>query len=312
MNPIRLLSSVIFSLGTTVLIAGPENPVSILKNWVQQTESFQESLVFGKEYECRLKRKLADGSNNEVKYKVKKYDSDNWNIEKHGNGKIIVFGQNDRYIFGLEKTNDSWRKLFIAKKQNSVGLANSLGTELEVLNPLVFSDSFKIDDSLNNLIEFSNTKQIDGEIKEISFECYDKTQKDSGNGPIQQKIIFRNAPTKNFSYIEKTYKNYKPETIYKSTRKLQLKNQDEIDFVKIDYSYSYTHNNILFQEHNYMFSEFRKTERLKDNFVSYYGLPEPSSDRFPWSHWYTSFWSLTGFLFFLVGGGGILWFRHKK
>lgn len=312
MNLIRFLSSVIFSLGTTVLFAGPENPVPILKNWVKQTESFQEKLTWGREYECRLKRKSMDGSYNEVKYKVKKYDTDNWNIEKHGNGKIIVFGQNDRYVFGLEKTNDTWRKLFIAKKQNSVGLANSLGTELEVLNPLVFSDSFKIDDSLNDLIDFSNTKHQDDEIKEISFECYDKTKKDLGQGPIQQKIIFRSSPTKNFSYIEKIYKNYKPETIYKSTRKLQLKNQDEIDSVNIDYSYSYIHNNILFQEHNYLFSGFRKTDHLKDNFVSFYGLPEPSSDRFPWSHWYTSYWAIAGYFFFLAGGGGILWFRLKK
>jgi hypothetical protein len=120
MNPIRLLSSVIFSLGTTVLIAGPENPVSILKNWVQQTESFQESLVFGREFECRLKRKLADGSNNEVKYKVKKYDSDNWNIEKHGNGKIIVFGQNDRYIFGLEKKQMTAGASFLLPKSKTL------------------------------------------------------------------------------------------------------------------------------------------------------------------------------------------------
>lgn len=206
MNLIRFLSSVIFSLGTTVLFAGPENPAPILKNWVKQTESFQEKLTWGREYECRLKRKSMDGSYNEVKYKVKKYDTDNWNIEKHGNGKIIVFGQNDRYVFGLEKTNETWRKLFIAKKQNSVGLANSLGTELEVLNPLVFSDSFKIDDSLNDLIDFSNTKHQDDEIKEISFECYDKTKKIWAKGPFSKKSFSEVPQPKTLAILKKSTK----------------------------------------------------------------------------------------------------------
>lgn len=278
-----------------------------LRGFVTQVESVQGALIHGRGYLVETEMIFSDGSKKGYLYDVKKYDATHW-IITHKN---MIFGSNDRYLFIVEKTKENtWRKLAVLSPK-SEGIGEILGRkQFDALNPLTSLEGRSIAHIANDT-GFEKEKIHKGDINELTFESYQKARSGNDLMSVKSKILFREAPNRNFSYIERLYNGSNGGNILKSERSYQLSNRGEVESIHLDTALRLVQNDEILQKEVYKYTNFHKATVLKDTFLAFYGLPEPSDQFYPGSPWYLSFWFLGGTSFAFVGGLGYWFFRSR-
>ncbi len=297
---------VLLSSLSRLVASDPLVPDSI-KGFMVQAEAAQARLINGREYVFESAAEFMDGTKKGYLYKVKKYDDLNWIIAN----KNMIFGSNDRYMFAVEKnTNNTWRKLSVLSTNGEDG-GEILGRrEFDALFPLTALEGRSIG-LIGKETGYENAKFIKGDINELAFESKEKARRSDVLMFAISKIVFRENPTKNFSYIERLYKGDRGDNILTSTRNYTLSSSEEIEINNVDTVLRRVQTDEVLQKETHKYTNFQKTKRMDDNFLTFYGLSEPSNHFYSGKPWWSSFWFLGGTGFVLLGGMGFWLFRSR-
>ncbi len=304
---IGMILSLLFGSVSGLVGSDPSVPETI-KGFLISMETEQAKFINGREYLFESAAEFMDGTKKGYIYKVKKYDDLNWIITDNN----MIFGSNDTYMFVIEKlSNNTWKKLSVLQT-NGESDGEILGRrQFDALYPLTALEGRSFG-ALGNEKDYEKAKIIKGDITELTFESKEKARRSDVLMFVISKIIFREKPTKNFSYIERLYKGDRGDNVLKSTRNYKLSGSDEIDLINVDTTMKRVQSDEVLQKETHKYSNFKKTNKLNDNFLAYYGLPEPSGPFYAGKPWWTSFWFLGGSGLALSGVIGFWFFRSRN
>ncbi len=302
-----LIMSVLF-VGLSRLEAGDPSVPDRIKGFMIQAETEQARCINGREYVFESAAEFMDGTKKRYTYNVKKYDDLNWTITNNN----MIFGSNDRYLFAVEKNKDNtWRKLSVLSTNGEDG-GEILGRrEFDALFPLTALEGISIG-LIGKETDYKNEKFIKGDINELAFESKQKARRSDALMPAISKIVFRETPTKNFSYIERLYKGDLGDNLLTSTRNYTLSGSGEMEIIHVDTVMRRVQSAEVLQRETHTYTKFQKTKRGEDNFLTFYGLPEPSDHFYPGKPWWSSFWFLGGSASLVLGGMGFWFFRSRR
>lgn len=310
MNQGMILLTALFMAFSGIVAFGQAVP-DILNQYVLKTQAFQNSLVFGKEYRVEKNMLLMDGSKLRRECKVKVYDLNNWVIRKKMDGREFVIGRNESYLFLLEHIKgDLWKQMGAARKPDDRDFNAHFKKDFELLNPLVALNGVRFLDEFNEGENFKLLKWTKGDLNDLRFDYYDNRFKEEGYGPVQAHVEFYDNPFRYIVLYEKVLKNYKPEISFSSYRSVRMMGADTLDSIHVTNETKTISTNKMEQREVFQFSDFKPAEKLKDNYLGFYGIAEPAhlSAGTPW---YLSYWSLGGMLFIFLGGLGF-WIQRNR
>jgi hypothetical protein len=291
-------------LGAPNCLAFADSPQALLLNLVKESENLQDSLFLGKEFNVTLLRTDKTNATEKKQYRVKIYDKRTWVLTKKTEKGTLVIGQNLRYFFViLKKTENRFELLTIDPFASKSHFENLLFNEYCIINPMISIGGLKITDFFSTKNEYSNTNISGTDFTQISFTYFDNKIKEKNYGPVDSKIIYNNL-SKKFSYIENMYNNYKPELTGKYSRNFVLNENNEIASAKITNEMLLRRNDTVYEKEEYFFSDFSSCTKSNDNYLEFYGLPNPSAKDYPYPPWPLSNWLyLSGCLLIIFGGG---------
>lgn len=284
---------------------------TITKNYADQAEAFQHSLLFGKEY-CGEKNMLFEGGNKlKRQFKVKYYDRKNWVIEISADGRVVTSGSNDHYAFHVERLKTGrWKQLGIpGPHPTPEEIKKHFAIEYDIINPLIFLMGYPLIDEFKDAENTTIKSHTKGDLDVLQFDFFDKRFKEKGYGPVQVQFEFRNSPFPNIVLYEKVLKKYPMEIFFRSYRTIRMGGSGNLESITVANEGKNLANNRVLQREEYLLKDFKPVQKLRDNYLSFYGFAEPSHLT-KGKAWFDSYWFIGGCLLAICGVTG-LWVYRK-
>lgn len=278
---------------------------AITKNYADQAEAFQFSLLSGKEYRGEKNMLFEDGTKLKRQFKVKYYDRKNWVIEISADGRVTTNGSNDQYAFHVEKLKTGrWKQLGVpGSHPTPEEIKKHFRIEYNVINPLISLMGSPLLDEFKNAENTTVKSHTKGDLDVLQFDFFDKRFKEKGYGPVQVQLEFSNSPFPIIVLYEKVLKKYPMEIFFKSYRTIRLGGSGDLEFITVANEGKNLANNKVLQREDYLLKDFKPVQKLRDNYLSFYGFAEPTHLA-KGKSWFDTYWLIGGCLLAICGFAG--------